>query len=77
MLYLFSWNDFIIDNSPGVNLDEKTEERYGRYMISRFPALCCWSAWAGQMVSPSRQRQMATRTLILMGNEGEMEAPFG
>ena len=58
------------------NLYEKADKRYRRLMIFNFTVIFSCSLWIGQMDTPSRQRQVATRTLI-MGNGERMDAPFG
>ena len=58
------------------NLDEKAGKRYRRFMTFSFTVTFSCFLWTGQMDNPSRQRQVATRTLI-MGKGGKMDAPFG
>ena len=58
------------------NLYEKADKRYRRFMIFNFTVIFSCSLWIGQMDTPSRQRKVATRTLI-MGNGERMDAPFG
>lgn len=59
------------------NLYEKADKRYRRFMTFSITVIFSCSLQTGQMDTPSRQRQVATRRTLIMGNGGRMNAPFG